>query len=71
MAGRNVDGAMNEEAQHLLEPADLAVDEIAGQVGFAGELSVRHRVRRVDQAPAARRAELSFAGVATPAASFA
>lgn len=31
-------------ARHLLETTDLPVDEIAGQVGFAADTSLRQRV---------------------------
>lgn len=31
-------------ARHLLESTDLAVDEIAGQVGFAGGTSLREHL---------------------------
>ncbi|ELP69738.1 transcriptional regulator, AraC family [Streptomyces turgidiscabies Car8] len=58
-----------ERARHLLETTDLPVDEIAGQVGFAGGTSLReHLHAAIGVSPLAYRRTFRGALSPTPAA---
>ncbi|RPK79788.1 transcriptional activator FtrA [Streptomyces sp. ADI98-10] len=59
-----------DRARHLLESTDLAVDEIAGQVGFATGASLRqHLHAAIGVTPLAYRRTFRGAALATGAAS--